>query len=245
MQVNETISPDERMPAEDAQGYLATGRSALRAVRLAQEAAGVPDFGSILDLPCGHGRVLRWLQGAYPDAKLTASDLIREGVDFCAEAFGATPVYSSPVPTADMFAETFDLIWVGSLFTHLDVIQWDRFIDVLYRSLNDEGLLVITTHGELVAERMRHGHLYGYPGPSVTRALRTFDHSGFAFLEESQTSIDYGISISRPEWVVDRLLRKSDFQLVLFTEALWANHQDVVAVVKRPVDPDWVERPMV
>ena len=92
--VIETISGDERMPAEDVPGYLDTGRSALRAVRLAQFAAGVGDFTSILDLPSGHGRVLRWLKAAYPDAKLTASDLLTDGVDFCAHEMDLAALWS-------------------------------------------------------------------------------------------------------------------------------------------------------
>jgi SAM-dependent methyltransferase len=243
--VIETISDDERMPANDVEGYLATGRSALRAVRLAQHAAGVGDFTSILDLPSGHGRVLRWLKAAYPDARLTASDPLTDGVDFCAETFGARPVYSAPSPTADSFGEKFDLIWVGSLFTHLDVAQWDHFIELLDELLLPNGVAVVSTHGELVAERMRRGHLYAYPELSVLRALRTYTHAGFAFLEESPASIENGINLSTPAWVVGRFLRRPNFRLVMFTEALWANHQDVIAVMKLPVDSRFAEQPLV
>jgi SAM-dependent methyltransferase len=231
------------MPAGDLAGYLATGQSALKAVRLAQLSARVPDFRSVLDLPSGHGRVSRWLRAGYPDAELTACDLLTDGVDFCADAFGAKPVYSSINITADAFPDRYDLIWVGSLFTHIDVDQWDRFIALFGELLRPEGVLVITTHGEVVAERMRQGHLYGYPELSVTRALRAYEHAGFAFLEESPTSIEYGITLSRPEWVVPRVLRNRDFRLVGYHEALWANHQDVIAVVNRPAEPSVADSP--
>jgi len=231
------------MPTEDLRGYLATGKSALKAVQLAQVAAGIPGFDSILDMACGHGRVLRWLQAAYPEARLTACDLLRDGVDFCATTFDAEPVYSIATPTAGMFHDLYDLIWVGSLLTHLDTDQWVNFIQLWHGVLMPGGLLVVTTHGELVAERMRDGHFYGYPAPSITRMLRSFDRSGFAFLEASTDESDYGITISKPEWVIKRLLTHSDFRLVLVTEALWANHQDVVAVVKRTLDSRVAERP--
>ena len=243
LNVNSTVSPAERMPAEDLAGYLATGRSALRAVHLAQLAARKSAFASILDMACGHGRVLRWLKAAYPDARLTACDLLPDGVDFCRNAFGATSVYSTPVLGQDMFPDRYDLIWVGSLLTHLDADQWVNFIRLWHDILAPDGLLVVTTHGELVAERLRTGSDYGYPATSVRRMLRSYDHAGFAFLEASAEEIDYGISISKPEWVIHRLLSHSDLRLVLFTEALWANHQDVVAVVNRPLDPRMAERP--
>lgn len=234
-EVTRTISPVERMQAADDQMYLAIGCAALKAVRLAQIAAGKQDFVSILDMPCGHGRVLRWLEAAYPNAKLTACDLLADGVDFCATTFGATPVHSTPIPDANLFPDRYDLIFVGSLLTHVDVQQWDQLIELWHRLLAPDGLLVVTTHGELVAERMRAGHRYGYPAHAVTRLLRTYEHAGFAFLEENAGNIDYGISVSRADWVLSRLLRQPDFRVVLSGEALWACHQDVTAVVKRPL----------
>ena len=58
----------------------------------------VADVKRILDLPCGHGRVLRYLSAAFPEAEITACDIMREGVDFCASTFGAIPVYSQDDP---------------------------------------------------------------------------------------------------------------------------------------------------
>src|SRR5437870_5495298 len=88
--------------------YLESGRAALTA-------AGKTDVRRILDLPCGHGRVLRVLKAAFPGAALTACDIDRDGVDFCASRFGAEPVYSVEDPGRIPVRGPFDLIWVGSL----------------------------------------------------------------------------------------------------------------------------------
>jgi SAM-dependent methyltransferase len=241
--VSTQVSDSEAMPAADLAGYLAVGESALKAIRLAQLAARVPDFQAILDLPCGHGRVLRWLRAAYPGASLTACDILADGVEFCRDAFGAKPVYSHRRIEASAFPESYDLIWVGSLFTHVDVPDWDHLLSLFDRLLRPDGVLVITTHGELVAERMRAGHLYGYPESGVTRALRAYAHAGFAFLEEAAASVDYGITLARPEWVLGWAARYADLQVAFYGEALWANHQDVLALVKRPRDPEVAHRP--
>ena len=146
VKVSEEMSAGERMPTGHLEGYLATGQSALKAVRLAQLAARVPDFTAILDLPCGHGRVTRWFQAAYPHASLTACDILTDGVDFCADAFGATPVYSRPGVTEDAFLDRYDLIWVGSLFTHVDVPDWDHLIalfDELSSAVDDRTLEIV------------------------------------------------------------------------------------------------------
>jgi SAM-dependent methyltransferase len=229
------ISPTERMHADDDKVYLAIGQSALKAVRLAQIASGKRDFASILDMPCGHGRVLRWLKAAYPNAKLTACDILADGVEFCVETFGATPAYSIPIPSADLFADRYDLIFAGSLLTHVDVEQWDRLIELWHQLLAPDGLLVVTTHGELVAQRIRAGHRYGYRTRALSRMLKAYDNFGFGFLEEPAGNPDYGITVARPDWTLSRLLRHSDFRVVLSSEALWTHHQDVTAVVKRPL----------
>jgi SAM-dependent methyltransferase len=243
--VDPTIAPGELMPAADVAGYLATGESALKAVRLALAAARAAQPRRILDLPCGHGRVLRWLRAAFPDAAVVASDLLADGVEFCAEQFGAVAVLSAPTPSADRFGGPFDLIWVGSLLTHLDVNQWDHFLPLFRELLRPGGVLVATTHGPLVAERLRRGHLYGYPAAAVVRALRRYEDTGFAFIPETPDSVEYGLSVARPAWVVDRAARAgADLRVALYGEALWANHQDVIALVRRPLDPDQADSPL-
>ena len=230
--VSREVSAGERMPADNDEVYLAVGRSALTAIQLAQRLAAAPDFTSILDMPCGHGRVARWLRAAYPEARLTVSDILRDGVDFCARTFNARPVYSSAHPEVSLFEDRFDLIFVGSLLTHVDADRWDWFIDAWWTLLRPGGLLVVTTHGDLVAERMRAGDLYGYPQDGVRRALRTYEHARFAFLEESPTSVDYGITLAKPDWTLRRLQRDDGASIVLYSAELWDHHQDVAAVRK-------------
>src|SRR3954452_15793510 len=78
------ISPDDGMyahdPSPDARmAYFAHGRVALDVIRLALLAAQKETVEAILDLPSGYGRVMRFLKAEYPDAELTACDVIRDG----------------------------------------------------------------------------------------------------------------------------------------------------------------------
>ena len=61
-------------------------------------------FESILDFGCGFGRVLRMLKAAYPEARLTAADVKREGVDFCARRHLGVSI-ASPAWVFDQVAE--------------------------------------------------------------------------------------------------------------------------------------------
>ena len=107
-----------------AAGYFSSGYSALFCIRQAVERAGKTSVNSILDFGCGHGRVLRSLAAQFPDATLTALDVNRRGVNFCAKKFGAKPIYSNIDFSNLIFREKFDLICIGSLFTHLDAERW-------------------------------------------------------------------------------------------------------------------------
>ena len=112
-------------------------------------------MASALDLPSGHGRVLRWIKAEFPDARLGAGDIDHDGVEFCAATFGATPVYGREDPADVEIDAPYELIWCGSLFTHLPPERWEGFLALFERALVPGGLLVFTTHGRRIAERIR------------------------------------------------------------------------------------------
>src|SRR5260221_4981282 len=80
----------------EAQQYLGAGLSALRCITrvLDHLRTDQPSVRSVLDLPSGGGRVLRFLQIAFPDATLVACDTHEALVEFCGKAFGARAVRS-------------------------------------------------------------------------------------------------------------------------------------------------------
>ena len=96
-------------------------------------------------MPCGHGRVLRTLRAAYPQAEIVACDIDTDGVDFCAKTFDAIPVYSKENPEEIDLRRKFDLIWVGSLFTHIRDERWPEFLSFFSRVLAPGCVLIFTT----------------------------------------------------------------------------------------------------
>lgn len=217
--------------------YLESSRTALGAVRAALAAAGKTDVRRILDLPCGHGRILRVFKAAFPDADLTACDIDRDGVDFCASQFGAEPVYSVEDPARIPIRGTFDLIWCGSLLTHVDAPRWPGFLHLFRSLLAPDGVCVFTTHGVGAVEYIEHGRsTYGVPAPR--KLLRHYERYGFGY-QPYQPGSRYGISMSSVGWVVGQIAKLADTRLVMYLEKGWNNHQDVVAFGPRP-EPEWV-----
>src|SRR5689334_9873650 len=72
--IKTTAARDDMLMKGWEHQYFAVGADALRLILLSMSTAGKRDFKSILDLPCGHGRVMRYLKARFPEARLTACD---------------------------------------------------------------------------------------------------------------------------------------------------------------------------
>lgn len=236
------ISPNDEMYRTDAEYYFQFGEAALHSVGLAMLATGRTVFSNILDLPCGHGRVLRKLKAAFPSARLTACDIDADSVDFCAKTFGATPVHSKEDPDEIELDGFFDLIWCGSLLTHLKADRWPHFLSLFESRLTDNGLLLFTVHGRFATELMqRRKHTYGLETAQQDALLQALERDGFGYVEYEQSLKDslslsaYGISMSAPGWVFDQLQPRPFLRVVSYAERAWGG-QDVVACLKEPLD---------
>jgi SAM-dependent methyltransferase len=215
---------------QDQAYYFDVAQSALQCVRVALLLAGKDEVERILDLPSGHGRILRSLKAEFPAARLTACDITREAVDFCAEVLGANPVYAGENPAELKIEETFDLIWCGSLLTHLDEDRWRDVLTLFSAVLEPQGVLVFTTGGRYVAEGQRSGDIpYHRLSPDVLRGmLADYDRDGFGY-RDFPDATGYGTAIATPSWVCSQLERFPGLKLLSYTERGWDRHQDVIA----------------
>ena len=130
-----------------------------------------PISAACLSCPVVTDRELRYLKAGFPDAALTACDIDRDGVDYCVSTFGARGVYSFADPAQITLSERFDLIWCGSLVTHLDVRGWQSFLKFFYEHLEPRGVLIFSTHGKHIAEMIRTSELDVEPDPETTRRV--------------------------------------------------------------------------
>ncbi len=235
------IAPGDEMYGaypDAAAHYFQVGASAVDGIRLCMRAAGKDGVQRILDLPCGHGRVLRHLKATFPEAALTACDVNRDGADFCARTFGARPVYGEQDPGQNRIDDTFDLIWCGSLLTHVDDAYWQPFLRWFGARLEPRGLLVFTTLGRLPAAWIRRELAsYGLGAGAARKVSRTFARNGFGYANYPHAS-NYGIALASPAWVVSQLDRMPELRLVHYAEAAWDDHQDIVACVRMETTPD-------
>jgi SAM-dependent methyltransferase len=175
---------------------------------------------------------MRFLRPAFPQTELVACDLNRDGVDFCARTFGAVPEYSHENVDQIPHEGVVDLIWCGSLLTHLSEAQCHAFLRFFHRILGHRGILLFTMHGRSCARELTAPHnRYGITQAQGNVLLHDYRRNGFGFAAyDAQT--DYGISLAHPSFVTTHLLDETNWKLLGYHETGWGQHQDVIAVQK-------------
>jgi len=234
--VSSRIYYKDGMYNEDGTHYYQVGLSAIEcideALTQAKLLAKVRDVRSILDLPCGSGRVLRFLVHRFPNAEITACELASGAVEFCARTFGAVPAFSSLKLDDVSLGKTFDLIWCGSLATHLNERGIVALLKLFHRHLSDNGILIFTTHGDFVQRRIPTQDFdYGLTLEQIERIGVDYPKTGFGF-EDYPGEQDYGVSLTSPEWIRARVRELEGLREVYFKERGWDNHQDVFGFVR-------------
>ena len=238
-QVSSRIYHNDGMYYGDGAQYFRVGLSAMHCIDAAVERAGLPAVNNILDLPCGGGRVLRFLRMRFPEAKLTACDLQRDMVDFCSREFKADGVYSKESFAEVSFDEAFDLIWSGSLTTHLDQRGIQALLDLFARSLAANGVALITTHGERAIQKLTNHELdYGITDRQTEKIVAAYRATGYGFTNYPEVTAyqvsqaaQYGVSLTSPEWMRAQFAR-ARLREIFFNLHGWNDHQDVYGLVK-------------
>ncbi len=231
LRVESRISPGDGMYTGNGAHYFRVGLGAIRCIEEAIDAAQLASVTQVLDLPCGHGRVLRFLVQRFLRARFTASDLDRRGVDFCARTFAVEGVYSQLDLAHFSLRSRFDLIWCGSLVTHLDASGIRALLAFFARHLLPGGLLIFTAHGERVIQRMLDRDFdYGIPQENIAALIGAYRRKGFGFTDYPGES-KYGVSLTSPEWIRAET-EKLGLNEVYFREHGWDDHQDVYGFVR-------------
>jgi SAM-dependent methyltransferase len=234
--VSKQIHHRDGMYAGSAEEYFAAGLSAIECVDAVLENARDTTISDVLDLPSGYGRELRFLKQKFPDAKITACDIQPGAVDFCAEAFGARPVYSKADVNELSFPRKFDLIWCGSLITHLDQKATLDLLELFARNLTPKGVMIVTTNGDFVWSQMREGATYDLPAVVIPELITNYVESGYAYRDYSRglgyfefhpEGRGYGVSLTSPNWFRALAQQAGPVEEIYFKPHAWADHQDV------------------
>jgi SAM-dependent methyltransferase len=222
--------------------YFAVGAEALRHSMAALLVNRRPLPSRILDFPCGSGRVTRHLRAMFPDAEIGACDLYSPHIDFCASQFDAVPILSRE-NLNELDVGLWDLIFCGSLLTHLPDEQFRQSIDFMARSLSPSGIAIVTLEGRHSVHIQDHKwKLIDDERFAVARA--GFDREGFGFVDYAHAfrsenfgeQQSYGVTLAKPSHVMGILEARDDIAILGFQERAWDDHQDIVIFGKPGVN---------
>lgn len=177
------------------------------------------DVGSFLDFACGYGRVSRFLVQVMDPQKIWVSDIYQDAVRFQERCFGVNGFFSRTEPSEVRFPGKFEIVYVGSLFSHLPAARFEEWLIRLYGLLEDEGVLILSTHSEKAIP------------PGVP-----FAEDGFTFIPFSESRSlskeEYGSTYVRKDWFERLASRLGMTNLTCMAEEL-CEQQDIYVLSKR------------
>lgn len=226
-----TIHDADRMEAHykgEWDPYYRVGRSGVDVVMTALTCSPTVAVKRVLDFGCGHGRVARHLRGLFPDAELFFADADREAAQFCADLLhgAVAETVRGDFAGLDMPKQQ-DVIWVGSVFTHISGDRMKVLFDALYRHLAPNGILVATFHGPRLIEVNRAKPVIFEP--KWLEIMEGYAHKGIGhsvYGGENGTD-NWGVSMSKVQNVFDLSDGVAAATVRAYLPRGWTNFQDV------------------
>jgi SAM-dependent methyltransferase len=132
----------------------------------------------VLDFGCGVGRQILHFKRNYPDLKLHACDVNNRSIEYLQSAYPTvesyTSAFSPPLKYADL---KFDLIYSVSIFSHLNILDHEQWMQELARITRPGGLCCLT----ILGAHARSLRSKASPGKSVPDEVRALEEHGFVY----------------------------------------------------------------
>lgn len=128
--------------------YLSAGLNAYRLIDklVARRKGGWDEVHSFLDFASGYGRLTRFIVLKLQPEQVWVSDIKDQAVEWQKKHFGVNGFPSSFIPEDIQPGQLFDLIYVGSLFSHLPEDLFHRWLKKLWELLSEKGMLIFSLH---------------------------------------------------------------------------------------------------
>lgn len=155
---------------------------------------GFDRLDTVLDFASGYGRLTRVLTQKLAPSQVFVSDIYAEAIAWQAQTFGVNAVPSAPSPAEFTHARTHDIVFVGSLFSHLPAELFHAWLARLYQLVAPGGVLAFSVHDE-----------------TFLPEGQAMDPSGLAYFRTSESgSLDhdiYGMSYVSEAFVGEAIAR--------------------------------------
>lgn len=229
-QINPTVADQDEMSQGGEVHYFETGLSALKNIAAVVTGMGKDrnQIEHVLDFPCGYGRVMRYTKAYFPNAEFYGSEIEQRYLDYCEKTFNTKVFLSKDKFEEINISQKFDVIWVGSLFTHLTSTRFKELYHFLTSLLKVNGVLIFTTHGRYCYGKVQLGSKRRYvidAGYLLT---------GYGYCHQHGTN-KYGDSLTSPNWLNKFISKETKTRIVYWSEQGWQHWQDVIAITPYPI----------
>lgn len=184
--------------------------------------------GPVLDFACGCGRVIRHFGDHAPSARWHGSDIDPEAIAWCAANLSKVADFATNgfQPPTRFAADTFEVIYSVSLFTHLDEADHFAWLEELSRIVKPDGIVIASVHGPFT-------HLQLPPADARAVAER-----GFLYRtgQTGKLKLDGLPDFYQTAYTTERFIRERwtrYFDVVAYRERAVAGYQDAVILRKR------------
>lgn len=173
----------------------------------------------MLDFASGYGRLTRLLVHEHLADAITVADILEGGMAFQAEQFSVQTILSRTDPAQFVAPETYDLIFVASLFTHLPPATFTTWLQRLASLLERDGLLIVSVHDRSLA-----------PDKHV---------DGIAFESHSESRVldveEYGSTWVTEDYVRDQVAQLGENWACVRLPRALSDWQDVYVISPAPI----------
>ncbi len=170
-----------------ARVFHATGMTAMASLLRATVAAGLElsRAEAAFELGCGGARLIRHLRGV-EGLRLVGSDAIEANVDWCRKHVPGIEFHANELqpPLEFVEAETFDLAFAYSVFTHVPMEFQRPWIAELARILKPGGIAVVTILGPDMARTMM-----------APEDLAAFEHDGSYTMDPDHPRVSHSSAL--------------------------------------------------
>jgi SAM-dependent methyltransferase len=138
--------------------------------------------GRILDFGCGDGRLIRHLRHLADGWEIWGADISAEHIQWCSA--NLSPPFNfllnTKVPHLPFQDKSFDFIFCGSLFTHIDDLARAWLLE-LHRLLSPEGRLYVTVHDKHTKALLDRPEMAAFPTPAYLQSHQAYREAPDSF----------------------------------------------------------------
>lgn len=150
------------------------------------------DVKGVIDFGCGCGRVLRHLYDEWPNAKLIGADVDEELIEWAEDNLSDIASWKRNTfdPPMDVESNSVNVIYMFSVFTHIDGPTQLKWLEEFHRILQSNGMVLVTVVA-VTDQFLREEQWDDYDLDGIAYTRRYQEKAGRQWVDRETDLVDY------------------------------------------------------